>query len=123
MKQLLTICLALFASLSSTAQQERPVIYQPYNPMTTYDVYQEHGLQGNRSYENNSHFYNQHNLILQNQTLTGNGQYWDPGNSNPVNRELYDGEAPRSIIILNGPFRMEKSRTGNIRREQGSLRD
>jgi len=66
-----------------------------YNP--NYD----HSDQGRRMYINNSQFQNKDNTVSQYMPVS-NGQYVKPGNSNPINRELYNGESIPSGTIYSG---------------------
>ncbi len=98
------------------AQQERPILYEYNPPMTTYEVYEEHGQQGREMYQNNSHFYNKDN-VLQNRTPVGNGFYHRPGYSNPINREMHEGPGAPSTIIYNGYIPVRQ--VGGTRPERG----
>ena len=66
-----------------------------------HDPYRSYAQQGKAMYINNSMFYNKDNLML-NANPTGNGHYTTPGNSNPINAELYSEPETQSGTIYSG---------------------
>jgi hypothetical protein len=68
---------------------------------TVPDLYADYTDQGSRMYINNPHFYQKDNFF-RNAVPTGNGFYVQPGNSNPINQELYQGVPEPSGTIFSG---------------------
>jgi|GEM_PF-6534768 len=71
------------------------------------DSYRSYAPQGNAMYINNSMFYNKDNFML-NANPTGNGHYTSPGNSNPINSELYQEPESPSGTIYSGYIPVRK---------------
>ena len=105
MKRLFLIpALIVTSAVSALSQdQKSPIIVEnaPTIFNISYNPYYSYADQGQPTYINNSHFYNQSNTIY-NHFPTGNGNYINPGNSNSLNSDLYRGEFIRSGIIYSG---------------------
>jgi len=65
--------------------QQRPTVLSVRRPLDPYSNYAD---QGRAMYQNNSQFYNKDN-ILTSDVPRGNGDYTQPGNSNPINHDIY----------------------------------
>ena len=65
--------------------QQGPTVLSVNRPM---DTYSNHADQGRATYQNNSQFYNKDN-VLSSAAPRGNGDYYQPGNSNPINHDIY----------------------------------
>jgi len=104
MKKMMMIILISLGMTEAKAQQGKsPVIVNDAPTLfnTASNGYYDYADQGKRMYENNSQFYNKDNV--QTHTFpTSNGQYIKPGNSNPMNQELYQGAQAPSGTIYSG---------------------
>lgn len=104
MKRILTIAVVLALGTAAKAQEtKQPVIVDDAPTIFNIQVnpYYDYADQGRAMYINNSQFYNKDN-VLTNQSPVGNGDYVQPGNSNPVNREMYQGSPAPSGTIYSG---------------------
>ncbi|RYY26978.1 MAG: hypothetical protein EOO04_10025 [Chitinophagaceae bacterium] len=117
MKLLISITATIIlASGNLRAQSQKEPIYLDNGPTVfeyNYDPYYSYADQGQAMYQNNSQFYNKDN-VLRSPSPVGNGQYVTPGNSNPLNQNLYRNEETSTVILYNGhvPVR-EIRREGN----------
>lgn len=103
MKRIFFIAAFCLAGASVNAQEKRPIIVSesPTIFNTGFDPYYNYADQGRAMYINNSQFYNKGNIIS-NPYPASNGYYVQPGNSNPVNQNLYQGEPFPSGTIYSG---------------------
>jgi len=93
-----------FGAITAHAQQGKDPVTVNDAPTlfnTSYNAYYDYADQGSRMYENNSQFYNKDNTIT-NVIPVSNGQYIQPGNSNPVNQDMYQGSPAPSGTIYSG---------------------
>lgn len=100
------IMIAVLGAMGLTAQaqtQKQSVVVDdaPTIFPTSFNPYHSYADQGRAMYINNSHFYNSDNLH-RSPLPVSNGQYFAPGNSNPVNQELYEAPALPSTTIYGG---------------------
>jgi hypothetical protein len=105
MKKMLLITVAFLIGISAYAQNQKPpVIVEDAPTIFTWDhnPYLEFADQGNRMYINNSQFYNKDNILQNRGIPASNGMYVAPGNSNPINKEMYQGPAAPSGTIYSG---------------------
>jgi hypothetical protein len=104
MKQIIILLAAsLIGGVSYGQDQKRPVVV--YDAPSIYNQanigYRDYADQGSRMYENNNQFYNKDNFIT-NPVPVGNGDYVQPGNSTPVNYEMYESAPAPSGTIYSG---------------------
>jgi hypothetical protein len=97
----LAMILAGFEVSAQTNKQPVIVESSPTIFNYSYNPYYDYADQGTRMYINNSQFYNKDNQIT-NTVPVGNGDYVKPGNSNPVNRDVYQGSEQPSGTIYSG---------------------
>lgn len=89
--------------------QKQPIIVSdaPTIFNNVQDPYRSYAQQGNAMYINNSMFYNKDNFMLHANPV-GNGHYTTPGNSNPINAELYREPEIPSRTIYSGHIRVRQ---------------
>jgi hypothetical protein len=97
----LAMILAGFEVSAQTNKQPVIVESSPTIFNYSYNPYYDYADQGTRMYINNSQFYNKDNQIT-NTVPVDNGDYVKPGNSNPVNRDVYQGSEQPSGTIYSG---------------------
>lgn len=86
----LIAAMMITGSTAIYAQSTTPVYLDNTSPVTT-NVYAEHGQQGNEMFQNNSQWYNKDNTPPNSIAPSSNAQYNQPGNSNPLNNQMYNG--------------------------------
>jgi|GEM_PF-2270487 len=104
MKQLIIIFLLLCPGFTALGQANKQPVYVDDAPSVfnyTYDAYYNYADQGQAMYQNNPHFYQKDNFS-RDFPDPGNGFYTRPGNSNPVNQQLYDGPPAPATTIYSG---------------------
>lgn len=105
MKRMVLITTTFLIATSASAQYHKiPVIVDDVPSIFTLAPipYLEFADQGNRMYINNSQFYNKDNVLRSRGIPPSNGMYVTPGNSNPINREMYQGVPAPSGTIYSG---------------------
>ena len=96
MKQMiLAAAMMIVGSTAIYAQSSTPVYLNNPTPVTT-NVYAEHGEQGNEMFQNNSQWYNKDNTPPNSIAPSSNAQYNQPGNSNSLNNQMYNGNTSSS---------------------------
>jgi hypothetical protein len=115
MKPLMILFVFLLGAVSVKAQEQKnPVIVQdaPTIFPMSFDPYHSYADQGRAMYINNSQFYNRDN-VLTSPVPVSNGQYFTPGNSNPINAEMNTAQPIPSTTIYSGYIPVRQ--TGDIR--------
>lgn len=105
MKQIISLVIAIFATeAAALAQANRAPIVVSDAPNTfdmRADLNYSYADQGRVMFINNSAFYNKDNVIHQNFPVS-NGRYTEPGNSNPINRQMNQQPPLPNPTIYNG---------------------
>jgi hypothetical protein len=118
MRQMMILIAASLISGAAYAQdQKRPVIVENAPTLSNFQTapYKDYSDQGRRMYENNSQFYNKDNIIT-NAIPVGNGDYTQPGNSNPINQDMYEDITVPSGTIYSGYIPVRQYGTSGGRR-------
>ncbi|HTM66520.1 MAG TPA: hypothetical protein VL093_09385 [Flavipsychrobacter sp.] len=105
MKRIVVLAMILAGFEVNAQTNKQPVIVEssPTIFNYSYNAYYDYADQGTRMYINNSQFYNKDNQIT-NSVPVGNGNYVKPGNSTPINRDMYQGAEQPSGTIYSGPI-------------------
>jgi hypothetical protein len=103
MKRIMVLAMILAGFGVNAQTNKQPVIVEssPTIFNYSYDPYYDYADQGARMYINNSQFYNKDNQIT-NTVPVGNGNYVKPGNSTPINRDMFQRNEQPSGTIYSG---------------------
>jgi hypothetical protein len=93
----------LMTTTANAQQNKAPIrVYDaPTLSNASANLYYDYADQGQRMYQNNSHFQNKDN-VMTHRFPASNGQYVTPGNSNPINQNMNDGSLIPSGTIYSG---------------------